>query len=112
MSKFDIESVVKKYNLSIDERKVLESLTIDPSQRESISQYDQRTDNWINSRKLRLTASRFGAARGHCQYTSRTQLLKSMLWDDRSKGNIATEWGVNNESGAVDIYTRIMKKYN
>lgn len=111
MSRFDIESIVLKYNLSLDERKILESLEIDSSQRECISQYDQRTDQWLQCRKFRLTASRFGAARGHCQYTSRSELLKSMLWDDKSIGNAATEWGVKHESVAVNIYTKFMKKY-
>ena len=107
---FDVQCLVDKYELTEDERKFLVNLTVDESQREQISQYDQRTPEWLKSRVGRLTASRFGACRGHCQYTSHTQALRDMLWGE-FKGNMATEWGTAHEDGAVQVYTEFMRKH-
>jgi len=106
---FNIARLVDKYNLDDDEKKVVESLVIDESQREQISQYEQRSEEWQAARVKLLTASLFGAARGHCEYTSRLQLLRNMLWRD-FKGNIATEWGTKHEAEAVDLYIRFQRK--
>lgn len=105
---FDVEAVVNKYQLGDEARAILQSLTIDASQQEAISQYDQRTPEWLDARNDRLTASRFGAARGHCQYTTHAQVLCDMLWGG-FKGNVATEWGVKYEPVAVDVYTQYMR---
>lgn len=101
----DIDRLKEKYGLGEEEIEMLKELQVDESQREEISNYDQRTDEWKKSRHNRLTASRFGAARGHCQYTSHNELLRGMLWDV-FKGNRATEWGTEKEQGAVDIYVK------
>jgi len=107
---FDIDALAEKYQLKPEEICFLEKLKVDESQREAISQYDQRTDEWKNARKNRLTASRFGAARGHCQYTSHPELLKGMLWGEFQE-NAAMKYGVDNEAGAVDLYTKFMRKH-
>lgn len=107
---FDLQAVAAKYQLKEEEQQILRDLTIDESQREQISQYDQRTEAWLRARDFRLTASRFGAARGHCQYTTHKKLLQDMLWSE-FKGNAATEWGVKHEDGAVDAYRRFMLQY-
>jgi hypothetical protein len=110
VSPFNIEHLVQKYALNPEERELLETLVVDESQREQISQYDQRTVDWLKARENRLTASRFGAARGHCQYTSHNELLKGMLWGEFT-GNAATEWGNKHESTAVEVYTKFMRQH-
>ena len=41
---------------------------VTPEQIEKIKVIDQRSDEWLNARKFRLTASNFGAAAGHCKH--------------------------------------------
>ena len=106
---FDIASLVAKYQLKGDEVSLLETLRIDASQQEKIANYEQRTDEWFKSRENRLTGSNLGSARGHCAYTSKSELLKRMLWGG-FQGNAATEYGTKNESVAVDLYTQFMRK--
>jgi len=106
---FDIERLVSKYQLREDEKNILESLRVDEKTRDEIAGYDQRTDEWHKARTFRLTASRFGAARSHCQYTKPKQLLKNMLWND-FQGNVATEYGEKNEDVALGIYEKCKEK--
>ena len=108
---FDLAALVAKYNLKEDEQELLKSLTIDESQQECIANYDQRTLEWKAARVNRLTASKFGAARGHCEYTNRTRLLTDLLWSENfPEGNIAMKWGVDHEAEAVNVYTNFMRK--
>jgi hypothetical protein len=108
---FDLAAVVEKYNLKEDEQELLKSLIIDESQQECIANYDQRTLEWKLARVNRLTASKFGAARGHCEYTNRTKLLADLLWSENfPEGNIAMKWGVDHEAEAVGVYTQFMRK--
>lgn len=106
---FDVDSLCSKYKLCPSEKMFLESLRIGPDQQKTIVECDQRSDQWRAARVGRLTASRFGAARGHCQYTSKSELLRSMLWDT-FKGNAATEYGTRNEPVAEQLYTRFQRR--
>jgi putative phage-type endonuclease len=106
---FDVDRVTKKYNLSAPEVAILEELRVDESQRESISQYEQGTPEWLKAREYRMTASRFGAARGHNPYSTLPRLLADMLWGE-FQGNEATRHGNKYEPVAADLYTTFMRK--
>lgn len=109
LAPFDIDRLVSKYQLTDAEKHILESLRIDENSRDQISSYDQKTDAWLQARVYRLTASRFGAARRHCQYTSPKQLLKDLLWNE-FKGNVATAYGEEYEEVALAIYEKCKAK--
>lgn len=70
---------------------------------ETIRLYDQRSSDWLFSRRMRLTASNFGAAAGLSPYCSPKKLLLQMLFGS-FKGNAATEYGSKNEKQACDAY--------
>jgi len=69
----------------------------------------QRTPEWFESRKGRLTASMAGAAIGLAPYQSKDDALRALVrsmngMESEFKGNIATEWGNNNEAMALTAY--------
>lgn len=75
-----------------------------------IMNYEQRTDEWLESRKGRITASNYGSATYHNKYCSPHGLIKQMLWKT-FKGNFATEYGTKNEPVASDVYEKFMRKH-
>lgn len=107
---FNLARVVQLYHLGEEEQKILKTLVVDLNSQESISQEQQRSENWLRARKYRLTASRFGGAAGHNEYCSKKQLLTEMLWNS-FQGNIATEYGVQHEQKAEDLYLALMRKH-
>lgn len=66
---------------------------------------EQRTEEWHQARKFRLTASDFAAAIGISPYKSRQE-----LWREKTgrkppfEGNEATLWGEMNECNAIGAY--------
>lgn len=71
---------------------------------------EQRTEEWRQARKGMITASHVGAILGHAPYASRADVMRRMVreWvgaESEFEGNIATEYGVNNEAGALVEYT-------
>ncbi|XP_024545498.1 uncharacterized protein LOC9644985 isoform X2 [Selaginella moellendorffii] len=68
---------------------------------------EQGTEEWLEIRKDRLTASTFANALGFFKGK------RIELWEEKVglrgafKGNQATRWGVENESAAVESYKRI-----
>ena len=109
-TEFDINQICQKYQLTELHKRKLQTLIIDASQQEAIQNVEQRTDKWKESRKNRITASKFGAARNHCPYNTKSKLLKELLWDT-FQGNFATEYGRNNEQNAEDKYVQIMRHH-
>ena len=66
---------------------------------------EQRTTEWFEARKGRITASSVGAILGAAPYATRADVMRRMVREtlgaeNEFAGNIATEWGVNNEAGA------------
>lgn len=66
---------------------------------------EQRTAEWHKARKGRITASMVGAILGMSPYMSRNDAMRVMVRtregaEQEFTGNIATEWGNNNEDGA------------
>ena len=67
---------------------------------------EQRTSEWFEARKGRITASSVGAILGVAPYATRADVMRRMVREtlgaeNEFAGNIATEYGVNNESGAM-----------
>jgi len=70
---------------------------------------EQRSTDWFDLRRGRITASMVGAILGHAPFMSREQAMRRMVRDWHSKeseftGNVATEYGVFNEAGALIEY--------
>lgn len=70
---------------------------------------EQRSEEWFEARKGRITASLVGAILGSSPNMDKDAAMRSMVRDwhgaEREfKGNIATEWGVANESLALMTY--------
>lgn len=70
---------------------------------------EQRTEEWLEARRGRITASIVGAILGNSPNMSRDDAMRSMVreWHKAEReftGNIATEYGVRNEPGALIEY--------
>jgi len=71
---------------------------------------EQRSEEWHKARLGLITASSVGAILGHSPNGTRADVMRRMVrdWHGAEReftGNIATEYGVNNEAGAVVEYT-------
>lgn len=71
---------------------------------------EQRSAEWFAARKGRVTASSVGAILGNSPNATRADVLRRMVREhagaeNEFTGNIATEYGVNNEAGAVVEFT-------
>lgn len=72
----------------------------------SHSEPEQRSPEWFESRKCRITASAVGAIMGLAPYQTRDGVMRRMVreyhgQESEFKGNSATEWGTFNEEGAI-----------
>ena len=70
---------------------------------------EQRTQEWFEARKGRITASSVGAILGHAPYATRDDIMRRMVREyhgapEEFEGNIATEYGTRNEAGALTEY--------
>jgi putative phage-type endonuclease len=70
---------------------------------------EQRSPEWFEARKGRITASIVGAILGHAPYMSRDDAMRSMVRaavgaPSEFTGNIATEYGTRNEENALFEY--------
>lgn len=70
---------------------------------------EQRTEEWFDARRGRITASSVGAILGRAPYATRDDVMRRMVreWvgaEREFEGNIATEYGVRNEAGALAEY--------
>lgn len=67
---------------------------------------EQRTPEWFQQRRGRVTASMVGAILGHSPFMTRQDAMRAMVraWlgeEPEFTGNVATEWGNHNEDGAL-----------
>lgn len=70
---------------------------------------EQRSPEWFAARNGRITASSVGAILGNSPNADRAEIMRLMVREyhgaaSEFTGNIATEYGVNNEAGAVIEY--------
>lgn len=76
---------------------------------DGVMSMQQRSKEWFEARKGRITASSVGAILGLAPYMTRADVMRNMVREAHGAereftGNIATEWGVNNEEGALMDY--------
>lgn len=64
----------------------------------------QRTPAWHAARRGKLTCSNLGALLGQVSYTSRKQAYRRALGLEQFTGNVATQWGTDNELNAIGCY--------
>lgn len=89
---------------------VLKPLEINHEQVIKIMNLPQRTEEWLQARQGRITASNYGAAVGHNPYTSAKKLVIEALWKT-FQGNAYTQWGNDHEDEAAHVYKRFLDKY-
>lgn len=70
---------------------------------------EQRSPEWFKARKGRVTGSSVGAILGLSPFMSSDDVMRRMVReyhgaDSEFNGNIATNWGTNNEPGALIEY--------
>lgn len=73
---------------------------------------EQRSEEWFNIRKGRVTGSAVGAILGIAPFANQADILRRMVRDwhkapSEFTGNIATNWGVQNEAGALLEYEMV-----
>lgn len=71
---------------------------------------EQRSPEWFEQRKGRVTGSIVGAILGQAPYATRDSVMRQMVRahhgaENEFSGNVATEWGNANESGAIAEFT-------
>ena len=65
---------------------------------------EQRSPEWYEMRKEKLTASSLASAIGKCHFTTREELILSKIEDKPYESNPITEWGVKYEDIAILFY--------
>ncbi len=65
---------------------------------------EQRTKEWYEMRKEKLTASSLASALDKCHFTSRNELILSKIEEKPYESNEITEWGVKYEDIAIAFY--------
>jgi len=70
---------------------------------------EQRSEEWFAARRGRVTGSAVGAILGLSPYMSADDVLRRMVREKFNApsefvGNVATEWGIANEPGAIKEY--------
>jgi putative phage-type endonuclease len=68
-----------------------------------IMKYEQRSAEWFQARKGRMTGSIVGAIVGHNYWQKPNDLLRDLLWGTFT-GNEATRWGTDHEAIAAVRY--------
>ncbi len=82
------------------------SLQLTKADIERIRHIPQKSQEWLNVRAGRLTASNFGAVNGTNKYVSKRQLLTRLVWPEKNtfRGNWATRHGNEHEDEACILY--------
>ena len=92
---------IKLNNLSIIERKnKLEKL-------KKLDLPEQRSKEWYEMRKSKLTASSLASAIDHCHFQSRDELILDKIIEKPFEPNPITEWGVKYEDVAILFYEEL-----
>ena len=100
----NVESIVKEnisnqniYNERKEKLKGLKQLELP----------EQRSPEWYEMRKDKLTASSLASAIGKCHFTTREELILSKIEDKPYVSNPITEWGVKYEDIAILFYEEL-----
>ena len=77
----------------------------------NIPQHEQRSDEWFEQRRTRLTSSDVDAVLGRNKYSSRESILfKKCGLSEPFDGNVATRHGQKYEDEAINLYCELKKK--
>lgn len=68
---------------------------------------EQRSKEWYEMRKDKLTASSLASAVGHCHFQSRDELILDKIVEKPFEPNPITEWGVKYEDVAIMFYEEL-----
>ena len=64
----------------------------------------QRTPAWHSARAGKLTASNLAGLLGLSKFCSRSETYSRLLGDSKFEGNVATQWGCDNEQNGINTY--------
>ena len=95
-----IEKINEKHQRVLTKKKKLEKL-------KQLELPEQRTKEWYEMRKDKLTASSLAPAIGHCHFQSRDELILSKIEEKPFEPNPITEWGVKYEDVAIMFYEEL-----
>ena len=90
---------MEKYGKRKEQLKVLKKLELP----------EQRSKEWYEMRKEKLTASSLASALDKCHFTTRNELLLSKIEEKPYQSNEITEWGVKYEDIAIAFYEEMYK---
>ena len=106
--KYVLEKLIKD---SIDKNKLKKDrINIKKLKLEKLKQLklpEQRSKEWYEMRKDKLTASSLASAIGHCHFQSRDELILSKIEEKPFEPNPITEWGVKYEDVAIMFYEEL-----
>ena len=105
-AKYFIKSIVEEY---INEIKVFEERINKLQQLLKLELPEQRSPEWFEMRRDKLTASSFATALGEDHYNSKFKLIHDKLTNAPHISNIHTEWGTKYEEIATLFYQLITR---
>jgi putative phage-type endonuclease len=85
------------------QQEFIDTLAVTDADVQRIMHYEQRTPEWHEARKGRMTGSICGAVVGHNFFKKPTEVLRDLLWNTFN-GNEATKWGTDHEAIAAVRY--------
>ena len=95
-----IEKINEKHQRVLTKKKKLEKL-------KQLELPEQRTKEWYEMRKDKLTASSLATAIGHCHFQTRDELILGKIEEKPFEPNPITEWGVKYEDVAIMFYEEL-----
>ena len=69
----------------------------------------QRSPEWHEARRGKMTASNLGASLGQVGYVSRPQAFRRAMGLDTFEGNEATDWGTLHEENGIKVYEKLTR---
>jgi putative phage-type endonuclease len=69
-----------------------------------LANHEQRTEEWLQARKGKITASVAAACLGLCPYTSRQEAWRKIMGKSKGDDNRHTRWGTEFEATAREAY--------
>ena len=100
----NVESIVKE---NISNQKVYNERKEKLKGLKQLKLPEQRSPEWYEMRKDKLTASSLASAIGKCHFTTREELILSKIEDKPYVSNPITEWGVKYEDIAILFYEEL-----
>jgi len=97
---YSIQKIQDRHETLLQRKKKLDIL-------KALELPEQRSEEWYNMRRDKLTASSLASAIGHCHFQSRDELLLDKIIEKPFEPNPITEWGVKYEDVAIQFYEEL-----